>query len=205
MRERNYRQSCSVARAADVIGDRWTLLIIRDLLIAPRRFGELERRMKGMGSNLLVRRLRMLGEAGLVGRGPLYTLTPKGRALEPVILGLARWGLHCLADGEDDAVTHFPDRDLLALKALFEPSCAPRKSMLAHFRTDEWEAWVAVGQSGLHFGLGTPAVPADIIFPCLIGDLRGGAMTVGPECPKSRSKAAAAFLASFPHVPAVAE
>ena len=65
MPERNYNQNCALARASDLLGERWTLLIVRDLLISPRRFGDLETRLKGMGTNLLAKRLKDMQRAGL--------------------------------------------------------------------------------------------------------------------------------------------
>ncbi|MFQ6006768.1 MAG: winged helix-turn-helix transcriptional regulator, partial [Woeseia sp.] len=81
MAKRSYRQNCSLARAADIIGERWTLLLLRDLLVGPRRFGELSRSQKGMGSNLLATRLRELEAASILQRqeadkgSPYYALT----------------------------------------------------------------------------------------------------------------------------------
>jgi len=69
MRERNYNQNCALARASDLLGERWTLLIVRDLLVAPRRFGELEQRLKGMGTNLLAKRLKDMRATGLIAGG----------------------------------------------------------------------------------------------------------------------------------------
>lgn len=98
---RSYAQACAVARALDVVGERWTLLLVRELLFGPRRFGELLEALFGIGPNLLSTRLKALSEEGLIRRialrgdprgGPTgYELTDAGRALEPVLLGLARW------------------------------------------------------------------------------------------------------------------
>jgi DNA-binding HxlR family transcriptional regulator len=102
---RSYHQHCGVARALDVIGERWTLLIVRDLLIAPRRYGELLDGLPGITTNLLAKRLREMTRAGLVekqqGRPPgsfdVYALTKSGRQLEPVLMELGRWGGRLLA------------------------------------------------------------------------------------------------------------
>lgn len=98
---RSYAQACAIARALDVVGERWTLLLVRELLFGPRRFGELLEALFGIGPNLLSTRLKALSEEGLIRRvalrgdprgGPTgYELTDAGRALEPVLLGLARW------------------------------------------------------------------------------------------------------------------
>jgi DNA-binding HxlR family transcriptional regulator len=99
---RSYGQYCSVARGLDVVGDRWTLLIVRELLLqGPCRFTDLKNGLPGIATNLLSARLKELEDAGLVSREDapppvataLYTLTEDGRALEPALRALGRWGL----------------------------------------------------------------------------------------------------------------
>jgi DNA-binding HxlR family transcriptional regulator len=99
---RNYGQYCSVARALDVVGDRWTLLIVRELLLqGPCRFTDVKNGLPGVAANLLSTRLRELEDAGLISREDapppvatvLYALTEDGRALEPVLKALGLWGL----------------------------------------------------------------------------------------------------------------
>jgi DNA-binding HxlR family transcriptional regulator len=97
---RTYAQLCGIATALDVIGDRWAALIVRDLLLGPLRFGELASGLPGIGTNTLATRLRDLEASGVIGRellplpdrGIVYELTPYGRELEPILLGLGRWG-----------------------------------------------------------------------------------------------------------------
>lgn len=104
---RPYHQFCGVAKALDRVGDRWTLLIVRDLLLGPRRFGELEAALAGVPPALLTARLRELEGHGLVERPSrgLYALTPLGRELEPVILALGRFGARWLTrPGDEDRV-----------------------------------------------------------------------------------------------------
>jgi len=92
---RSYQQYCGLARALDVIGDRWTLLIVRELLIrGTARYSELQHGLPGIATNLLADRVRQLESAGLVERakpGPAFRLTPRGLALEDVIASLGRW------------------------------------------------------------------------------------------------------------------
>jgi DNA-binding HxlR family transcriptional regulator len=96
---RTYRQFCGVSRAADLLGQRWALHIVRDLLIAPARFSDLLRALPGVPTNMLSARLKELEAAGVVERHAVagersvqYRLTERGRALEPVIDALGRWG-----------------------------------------------------------------------------------------------------------------
>jgi DNA-binding HxlR family transcriptional regulator len=102
--DRIYRHFCMGARALEVIGERWTLLIIRDLLLGPQRFTDLERGLNEITPTRLTARLRLLESAGLIARDPApsgrdvwYSLTDAGRDFEPVIDALIRWGTeHCL-------------------------------------------------------------------------------------------------------------
>ena len=98
---KTYGQFCSVAKSLDVIGDRWTLLILRELLLqGPCRYTDLAHGLPGIASNLLSDRLKSLEESGLVRREAapppvattLFHLTERGRATEPVLAALARWG-----------------------------------------------------------------------------------------------------------------
>lgn len=96
-----YAQYCPVARAAEIVGHRWVLLIVRELLLGPLRFTDLQRRLGAVSSSVLADRLALLEDQGVVARRELappaastvYELTECGRALEPAMLALARWGL----------------------------------------------------------------------------------------------------------------
>jgi DNA-binding HxlR family transcriptional regulator len=97
---RSYAQLCGIATALDVIGDRWTPLVVRDLLLGPLRFGDLAEGLPGIGTNTLAARLKHLEASGVVyrrllplpDRGTVYELTTYGRELEPILLALGRWG-----------------------------------------------------------------------------------------------------------------
>src|SRR5215213_1131511 len=110
---RSYAQHCTVARALDVVGERWTLLLVRELSTGPKRFKDLLGGLPGIGSNLLAGRLKALEGEGIVRRSTLpppagsnvYELTGLGRGLEPVIVALSRWGARLMGSpGEDDEV-----------------------------------------------------------------------------------------------------
>src|SRR5215213_6746295 len=102
--KRSYGQYCTVARALDVVGERWTLLLVRELSTGPKRFKDLLEGLPGIGTNLLASRLKMLEGEGIVRRATLpppagssvYELTGLGRELEPVIVALSRWGTRFL-------------------------------------------------------------------------------------------------------------
>src|SRR5262245_843692 len=104
---RTYGQFCALAKALDVIGDRWTLLIVRELLIRETaRYTDLREGLPGIATNLLATRLAEMEEADLIAREEapppiattLYRLTPRGRELEKVILSIGRWGSPLMKD-----------------------------------------------------------------------------------------------------------
>ena len=98
---RSYGDACGIARALDVVGERWALLVVRELLLGPQRFSDLRLALPNASSNLLADRLRELGGHGVVHRRKLpppagswvYELTEWGRELEPVVLALGNWGV----------------------------------------------------------------------------------------------------------------
>ncbi len=121
---RQYNQFCALARALDVVGERWTLLIVRELLLGPRRFTELVRALPGIGRNLLAARMRELEEVGLVEkRAPGYHLTARGRALEETLFALTRWEMEEMRfPGPDDELR--AGWYVLAMRAGFRPDDA---------------------------------------------------------------------------------
>jgi DNA-binding HxlR family transcriptional regulator len=110
---RSYSQLCGIATALDVIGDRWAALILRDLLLGPLRFGELAEGLPGIGTNTLAARLKDLEGSDVVrrellplpDRGTVYELTPYGRELEPILMGLGRWGTKSMGRLPPDVAT----------------------------------------------------------------------------------------------------
>ena len=90
---RTYAQYCPIVRAVEVLGERWTLLIVREMLIGANRFNDLARGLPGLSRGLLARRLRQMEAAGLLVRGDDgYVLTRAGQDLRPLVFGLAEWG-----------------------------------------------------------------------------------------------------------------
>jgi DNA-binding HxlR family transcriptional regulator len=108
MTRRHYGQACSVANALDRIGERWSLLIVRELLLGPMRFSDLARAVGGAPTDVLTKRLRDLERDGIVARRELdppasataYELTELGLELDPLLLELGRWGLNFYEAGD---------------------------------------------------------------------------------------------------------
>lgn len=124
MGKRSYKQDCALALGLDVIGERWTLLIIRGLLTGPKRYSELLEQLQGMGTNLLAARLKAMAGHGIVSRtADGYALTERGEALRPIVHGLIRWG-HQFRDIAPPGAVSRPEWDMLALEAAFCPERA---------------------------------------------------------------------------------
>lgn len=131
MVKRSYGQHCGMAHAVDILGERWALLIIRDLLVGPQRFTDLRRGLAKIPSNVLTTRLKELEEAGVVERTILprpatavvYELTSYGQQLEEIVLAMGRWGAQTLGEpGPDDVVT--PNSLTMAMRTTFDPAAA---------------------------------------------------------------------------------
>ena len=115
MAARDYGQYCGITQALELVGERWAMLIVRDLLVGPRRYGELAAGLPRIPSNILAARLKELQAAGIIRRAPrsriiIYELTPYGRELEPVGARARRLGLQ--GDGRPPRrADHHPRRD----------------------------------------------------------------------------------------------
>src|SRR5712691_2102797 len=114
MSVRSYGQCCGLAHALELVGERWALLVVRDLILGPKRFTDLRRGLPRIPSNVLSARLRELEESGIVRRrllprpqtGVVYELTEYGKELEDVVLRLGLWGAKTLGEPRaEDVVT----------------------------------------------------------------------------------------------------
>lgn len=140
MAAREYGQYCGLTRAVELIGERWALLIVRDLLVGPRRYGELAAGLPRIPSNILATRLKELQEAGVLRRVArsrviVYELTPYGRELEPVVLALGAWGFKAMGDPRPEQIVT-SDSMTIALRTAFRPRVAgelPPTAYEAHF------------------------------------------------------------------------
>jgi DNA-binding HxlR family transcriptional regulator len=164
---RSYGQYCSVARALDVVGDRWTLLIVRELLLqGPCRFTDLKNGLPGIATNLLSGRLKELEDAALISREDapppvattLYALTPNGLALEPVLKALGSWGLpYMVAERPDDA---FQAHWLAYAASWFTTDADPdAPPVVIQLAASDKSAVIEIGGGQIHTRVGRVAHP----------------------------------------------
>ncbi len=115
-KKRPYDQFCPIARALDTVGDRWSMLIVRELFLGPTRYGEFLDALTPISTDVLAKRLRELESTGVVERHDdgSYDLTAHGRGLEPVLKALGQWGLQLL-DSPDDVLERTASRALQML------------------------------------------------------------------------------------------
>jgi len=152
---RSYGQFCGLARALDVVGDRWNLLIVRQLLIAPARYSELVEGLPGVATNLLADRLRELETAGVIerrlaekGNAVVYALTPWGAELREPIDGLIRWSTPLMVRGPGG--DHFRAEWLIVpLRALLVGRAAPNRSSTIGVAVDDQLFQVRATRSGI--------------------------------------------------------
>lgn len=171
---RTYNDPCGVARALDVIGQRWALLAVRELLLGPKRFGDLLRGLDGISPNVLSQRLKGLEVAEIVKRellGPpvsaiVYSLTERGHALEPILIQLGGWGRQqpLRATGPMSA-----DALLLALRTTFDPSKAGDLDFIVELRFDGDRVAVKVNHGQLTIFRGSAHKP----IATVTGDVAG--------------------------------
>ena len=156
MARRSYEQLCPLAYSLDLVGERWTLLVVRDLADGPKRYTDLSRGLPGLATDLLTERLRRLEAAGAVRRRQLpppaaatvYELTERGRELVPAVLALARFGVDLIA-ADPDPPSPNPDHFGLLLRALFDAAHAPADPETWVFESGGGRFAVTVGPNRL--------------------------------------------------------
>ncbi len=167
---RTYGDPCGIARALDLVGERWALLVVRELLLGPKRFTDLRAGLPHVGPDMLAQRLRELEQAGVVHRGKLpppvgarvYELTDWGRRLEPVVLALGRWGSQAPFPPEPGELG--VDSMVLALKTVFDPERgAGLRGRTFELRLGEEPFAVRVGEAALEAARGPAADPVATI------------------------------------------
>jgi DNA-binding HxlR family transcriptional regulator len=166
---RTYGQYCGLARAAEIVGERWGLLIVRDLLVEPKRFTDLKRGLPGIPTNVLTTRLKELEAAGVVERRVLprpsgavvYALTAYGAELDDAVGRLSRWGAKSLGDpGRHEIVTS--DSMVMAMRSTFRPEYARAVRASFELRLGEIAVNMRVERGKLHAAAG-PLPEADLI------------------------------------------
>jgi DNA-binding HxlR family transcriptional regulator len=169
---RSYGDPCGIARALDVIGERWALLIVRELVYGPKRFSDL-RVALGLSPNVLTQRLADLEAAGVLERrtaaGAVYDLTAWGRELHPLLLKLGLWGARAQhkPSGELSA-----DALMLALEATFMPESAADLSARFELRLGEQRFGVSVKDQQLSVTMAGPRDVPDVVIETDPGTLR---------------------------------
>jgi DNA-binding HxlR family transcriptional regulator len=188
MTRRTFDQYCPIARALEVVGERWSLLIVRELLLGPRRYTDLRQALPGMWTNLLADRLRHLERAGVIEQVVLpppaartvYQLTERGRGLEPVLLGLGRWGIPLLP-GRRKEDPPLSTSVLLGLRAFFRPAAAAKTEERYELRIGGEPFTAVVRRGRLEVRSGQPDSPAATLHadPAGLLDIRVGRIDVG--------------------------
>jgi DNA-binding HxlR family transcriptional regulator len=164
---RSYRQACNIARSLDLTGDRWTLLVVRELLTGPKRYGDLLASLSGIGTNLLATRLRQLEADGLLDheRAPgmrktqVYHLTEQGRWLEPVLMELVRFGTRAKLSGNAGEYSR-PGWAVLSAKAAFRADRAAGLNERYEFRIGDEVFYLGVKDGRPDHGAGQATDPA---------------------------------------------
>ncbi len=209
---RTYGDLCGIARALDVVGERWALLVVRELILGPKRFTDLRGGLPHVGPDVLAQRLRELEAAGVLQRRTLappagsrvYELTERGRALEPVLIELGRWGTFAPVPAGDPRLG--VDSTMIALRTLFDAGVAGDLVALFELRLGDqvFRAEVADGEFNLSRGeapgaeatiTSDPMTLAGVLwqgFPVRDAERAGGLALEGDR------RATARFLTLFP-------
>lgn len=173
---RSYDQYCGLARSLEIVGDRWNLLIVRELLIAPARYRDLIERLPGIATNLLADRLRDLEAAGVVerrlageGSAVEYTLTPWGAELRQPIESLLRWSTPLMINGPAGGDSFRPEWLTLAVPALLDGRVKVRSAVVVGLVVGEQTLQLRATRSGFAVG------PHD-------GRNLDASVTAGPAC-----------------------
>jgi DNA-binding HxlR family transcriptional regulator len=186
---RSYGQYCGLARSLDTVGDRWNLLIVRELLLGPLRYSELKTALDGIATNLLADRLRSLESAGVIERqvgqpgGVVYALTPWGAQLRETVESLVRWSTPLMISGQgSDAFS--PRWLAVALPALLHKRTARRPTEVG-IDLPGLFVTLRIDKDGPHVTADPDQRPATILTaaPEIILGLAAGALTLDQALP----------------------
>ena len=209
---RTYGDRCGVARALDVVGERWALLVVRELLFGPKRFTDLRAGLPHLTPDVLAQRLRDLEAAGVIERRTLpppsaarvYELTDRGRELEPVLVALGRWGANTAVPPAD--VPMSLDSHVLSLKTLFSAELAADFEETLELRLGDQTFAVEVAGGGLSVERDRPRAASATVEtdpPTLLALIRGrrdlhDALRAGDIRIEGDAAVAERFLGLFP-------
>jgi DNA-binding HxlR family transcriptional regulator len=171
MNNRSYNQYCGLAYALDIIGERWTILLVRELIAGPRRFKDLLDGLPGISTNLLAERLKNLEQQGVIRRRTLappagsavYELTATGRALEPMLLELGRWGSQFVPPTPEAATVLPVGSYALTLKTFFRPEQAQGINETYELDVDGEVLQVQIKDGEIHIQQGE-TLRANVVF-----------------------------------------
>lgn len=211
--KRSYGEACRFAYALDVVGERWALLVVRELLLGPKRFTDLRTGLPHASSNVLSERLRDLEQGGVIQRRKLpppaastvYELTEWGRELEPVVTKLGAWGARSPIAPDSREIG--PDSIVLALRSLFDPGAAGELEAIYELRIGEETFRVGIGADRVDLARGAaedPAATIAVIDAPTFGAILSGqlpldeAIASGAAAIEGSKQAAKRFLRLFP-------
>ncbi|MFI7276536.1 winged helix-turn-helix transcriptional regulator [Streptomyces sp. NPDC049879] len=175
MATREYGQFCGLARAMEMVGERWAMLVVRDLLNGPRRYTDLRRGLPAIPTNILSSRLKQLEEAGLATRRALphperavvYELTDYGRDLEPALVALGRWGARTMTEPRPgEAIT--AEAVAMSFRTAFRPEAARGATTGFEVRMGDFTLRLQITDGALTVGLGEHPAP-DLVLERLSG------------------------------------
>ncbi|MEE1752925.1 winged helix-turn-helix transcriptional regulator [Streptomyces sp. SP18CS02] len=175
MATREYKQFCGLARAMEMVGERWSMLIVRDLLNGPRRYTDLRKGLPAIPTNILSTRLKQLEEAGLATRRALphpdravvYELTDYGRALEPALIALGRWGARTMTEPRPGE-TITAEAVAMSFRTAFRPAAAQHIAVGFEVRMGEFTIRLQITDGVLAVGFGPHPAP-DLVIERLSG------------------------------------
>ncbi|MEZ0367960.1 MAG: winged helix-turn-helix transcriptional regulator [Candidatus Sericytochromatia bacterium] len=168
MSTRAYGQYCGLARALEMIGERWALLLVRDLLTGPKRFNELHRGLPRIPTNILTTRLKELEQSGIVrrrqqpGGSVVYELSEYGNELEEIVRRLGLWGAQSLGDPQPEEIVT-ADSLMMALRTTFRPEAAQGVEVGYELRFGEIVVHARIRDGRIETGKG-PLAQADLVI-----------------------------------------
>lgn len=199
MSKRTYGEMCPVARALDVIGERWTILIVRELLLGPKRFKDLLAQLPTMGTNRLAERLKGLYDAGVVAKRTLpapaevqvYELTDLGERLRPLIHLLGAWGAELPLPRDLDASSARAELIALGLSTTAPPELVAEHEETYELRVARECFHVRVAGGSVTVRSGPAPLTADLVVECDLPtffELVGGALTPAGAARQGRAR-----------------